>query len=141
MDDRAALTRLAAEYAAAVDARDAERLVGLFTDDAVLTVPGPEPWVLRGRDAIAEIADALRGYDRTLHFVGLPVHRVDGDTATGQVPCTAHHLSVRDGAGVDQVWFIRYHDTYSRDATGWRIVERHITLLWTEEHPAALPPG
>ena len=55
---------------------------------------------------------------------------MDGDQASGEVLCVAHHLSrppTRRGgpagsAGTDMVWFIRYRDDYRRTDAGWRFV-------------------
>ncbi|MBS1848752.1 MAG: nuclear transport factor 2 family protein [Actinobacteria bacterium] len=136
----AELARLAAEYAAAVDGRDAEAFVALFAADATLTVPGPEPWILTGRDELRAIIDGVAGFVATLHFVGQSTYRIDGDDATGEVACLAHHLSMRGAQAVDQVWVIRYHDAYRHTDEGWRFARRDIELLWTEDHPAELPP-
>jgi len=146
------LVALSAAYAAAADARDGERFAGLFVEDGSLVVPRyPDdlrPVVTRsGRQALARVPAGLAHFDRTFHLVGEAVFAVDGDRATGDVQCVAHHLLAPPaGAGpgpgatpawVDQVWFIRYRDDYVRTADGWRFARRVLHLQWVEEHAVA----
>jgi hypothetical protein len=71
-------------------------------------------------------------------------YAIDGDRASGDVQCVAHHLTslgapVEEGrAGTDSVWFIRYRDEYSRTTAGWRIERRELHLQWVEERPVAV---
>jgi len=152
-EDEASLRSLSTAYAAAADARDGEGLASLFTDDGALVVPrlpsDLRPVVARrGHDALAEVAEVLRRYDRTFHLVANHRFAVEGDTASGEVQCVAHHVSLTGPpgggsasagpAGTDTVWFIRYRDRYRRSAAGWRIERRELHLQWVEEHPVAL---
>lgn len=145
MEPEAALRTLSAEYAAAVDTLDMARLVDQFEPDGSLIVPGPRPWVLRGHVELAELAKGLEGFTRTFHLVGQGTYRIYGTAATGEVYCKAHHLSASGdtaaaGSATDSVWFIRYHDSYRSHDDVWRISERRIELLWTEDRSAVLPP-
>ncbi|HMC69221.1 MAG TPA: nuclear transport factor 2 family protein, partial [Mycobacteriales bacterium] len=56
-------------------------------------------------------------------------HRCDvqGDTATGETYCIAHHVKGTD----DFVMHIRYEDQYVRTPDGWRMKQRDLRLLWT----------
>ncbi len=147
--DEAELRDLSFAYAAAVDDRDGPRLAGLFLVDGVLVVPRfpevMEPVVTRqGAEALRAVPEGLRRFERTLHEVTATWSTVDGDRATGDVRCTAHHLSRTDGAAraaggrrreaIDSVWFIRYGDEYVRTSRGWRIARRVLHLQWVEEH-------
>jgi len=151
--DERALLALSVDYAAAADARDGEGFAALFTEDGALVVPRPpselRPVIVRsGHDALVEVAEFLGRYYRTFHLVSSPRFELDGNEATGEIPCVAHHVSAPadsgsdSPAGTDTVWFIRYHDRYRRTGSGWRIVRRELHLRWVEEHPVALlgPP-
>ncbi len=151
--DQHALWALSVAYAAAADARNGEEFAALFTEDGALVVPRPpaelRPVIIRsGHAALVEATEFLGRYYRTFHLVSSPRFEVDGDEATGDVPCVAHHVSAPadagpdSAAGTDTVWFIRYHDRYRRTGPEWRIVRRELHLQWVEEHPVALlgPP-
>ncbi|HEY5096532.1 MAG TPA: nuclear transport factor 2 family protein [Acidimicrobiales bacterium] len=153
-EDEASLRSLSTAYAAAADARDGEGLASLFVDDGALVVPSLpsdlRPVVARrGHDALVQVAEMLRRFDRTFHLVTNHRFAVEGDAASGEVQCVAHHVSLtgdRPGgdsasagpAGTDTVWFIRYRDRYRRSAAGWRFERRELHLQWVEEHPVAL---
>ncbi len=151
-EDEAGLRALSEEYAAAADHRDGERFVGLFVPDGTLVVPRyPDDLrpvkVISGDDALRSVPEALRRYERTFHQVTNSRFTIDGDVASGEVQCTAHHLSSTGGAGrfpgddgpewTDHVWFIRYGDDYVRTGRVWRFARRVLELQWVEEHPVA----
>ena len=132
-EDHAALRSLADAYARSVDRRDADAFLAVFTDDGVLETPAGSR---RGRAQLAEILDRIAVYARTFHLVGQATYDLDGDAATGEVYCMAHHWN-EDGSG--HVMYIRYHDRYRRDAGGWRISERRLLVDHTAT--ATSPPG
>jgi ketosteroid isomerase-like protein len=139
-DDVAALQALAYSYAHGADRGDRETFLSAFHPDARLIVftntDDEEPRSVRdGYEAIGAVPDLLRHYDKTFHFVGNHRYSVDGDTATGEVYCLAHHLTNdEDGDGAtDFVMLIRYLDSYRRDPGGeWRIAQREVRPDWTE---------
>ena len=140
--DRLALRDLSDRYARAVDRRDVEAIVELFTDDAALSVYEPATAeapsrVRRGRAEIAEIPRLIARYPKTFHFVGNALYEIDDDLATGEVYCVAHHLIDDPEGATDHVMLIRYIDTYLRcDDRRWRISDRRLLVDWTEEHRA-----
>ena len=166
-EDEEALRDLSLAYAAAADARDGEALVALFADGGVLMVPR-YPVDLRPQvacaapDGIRQVAEMLRRYDRTFHLVSDARYVVEGERASGEVQCVAHHVTAAAGAadaaepggaagagepvgagpagpaGTDMVWFIVYRDQYRRSGTAWRLARRELHLLWVEEHPVSL---
>jgi hypothetical protein len=167
--DHEALLALSVAYAAAADARDGEGLASLFVEDGALVVPklptDLRPVVTRaGHDALRQVAEVLRRYDRTFHLVSNARFEVAGDDASGEVQCVAHHVTAAHRqsdaagspgaappgtappgaapagtapAGTDTVWFIRYRDRYRRSGPAWRFVRRELHLQWVEEHPVA----
>ncbi|UDY34310.1 nuclear transport factor 2 family protein [Dermatobacter hominis] len=135
------LRALAADYAAAVDGRDADALRQLFTDDATLTVRDLVVGSERSRDgvdAIAGIPAVLRErYPVTFHLLGQARYRmVDADTAEGEVLCQAHHhVGTPGDDAVDRVQHVRYLDRYRGDEHGWRISARTVEVRFTTEVP------
>jgi ketosteroid isomerase-like protein len=110
----------------AFNAHDLDRVMGFFTDDAVLEMPrGPHPWGSRYEGAAA-VREALRG-----RFAGLPdvhygndVHFVDGDTGISHwtltgTPASGPRLEVR---GCDFYTF-RDGKVVKKDSF-WKIVEK-----------------
>lgn len=136
--DLADLRQLVDRYADAVDRRDGAALVGLFTEGGEVSVQADGGQV-EDRWAGARLADllqALAGYDMTFHHVGGTVFDGDGGAATGRIACLAHHYQRTASGPVDLIMAIRYHDRYRSQATGWRIAERRVAVQWTELHPA-----
>ncbi len=148
-EDGEDLRELSVAYASAADDRDGRRFAELFVADGALVVPRyPEelrPVVTRaGTEALRQVPEGLRRFDRTFHQLTNWQFSVQGDRASGEVQCTAHHLTATGHAGgspgdrgpeaVDSVWFIRYRDDYVRTPTGWRFARRVLDLQWVEEH-------
>ena len=138
--DRLDLRDLAQRYADAIDRRDVEDFVGLFTDDASMGVyeHGEKESVLeyRGAAGIAEIMGLVTIYASTFHVVANHLCKVDGSNATGTTYCLARHL-VESGAGVRDIeMLIRYDDVYRKSTDEWQFTRRDIRRQWTVESPA-----
>lgn len=135
------LHAVAVRYACGVDRRDPDLFVSAFCEGATLVVhrPGEEPDAGARRSGTGELRDVtemIKRYTATIHLVGQGLYEVDGDRASGEVYCIAHHIRRRDGEGTDYVMFIRYRDRYARRADrSWGIVERHLWCDWTETRP------
>jgi ketosteroid isomerase-like protein len=96
--DRLAIRNLVDAYAHCADRRDAQGQMALFTEDTHFVVymdaRDPEPTQdLFGREALAPVFDALNGYVATMHFNGQSTVDLDGDGATGESYCLAHHMT------------------------------------------------
>jgi hypothetical protein len=134
-----ALRDVVDRYADAVDRRDADALVALFTDEGVLRVQadgGPLENEWTGPEVVRSL-DVIAGFNRTFHHVGGCVFEAIGeDRAAGRVQCLAHHYERTGNGPVDLVMMIRYHDIYVQRAPGWQIAERRVAIEWTELHPA-----
>jgi uncharacterized protein (TIGR02246 family) len=131
--DRDALRRLVEAYATAVDRGDVEAAAACFLADGRLTVGGEAP--LEGRAAIVGALGRLERYEVTAHVLGHSNHLVDGDRATGESWCRAHHVYDHGGTRRDWVMAIRYLDRYVRAEGGWRIEDRHLVVDWLEDRP------
>ena len=141
--DRLALRELFDAYAHCADRRDAEGQKALFTDDTVFAVymdgEGSEPtYVLQGREALTPVFDDLNRYEATMHFNGQSTIALDGDRATGESYCLAHHLSVgEDGQRTMMIASIRYLDEFVKQDGDWLFAERRLMVGWTETRPSA----
>jgi uncharacterized protein (TIGR02246 family) len=136
--DRVALRDLVDSYAHHVDRREAQAGASLFTDDGRLVsrLDGAAgPIVRQGREEIAGALAFLDRYVVTTHVVGgqTVVFEGDGDRATGETVCLAHHVYERDGERRMLVMAVRYADIYAREPGGWAFAERQLTLDWRED--------
>jgi hypothetical protein len=146
--DRLEIRRLVDAYALCADRVDNEGAAALFAPDGVLRIcerGKAEPVRMRtGREEIAAAFKGLDRYEVTMHVVANHVVEIDGDTATGETYCLAHHVRpVETGGGpdgrADYVMHIRYLDRYVRLSEGWRIAERELQVEFTEDRPVAGP--
>src|ERR1700750_3454745 len=100
--DRLAIRHLVDAYAHGADRRDAEGQKALFTEDTHFVVymegAGSEPTQeLNGREALTPVFEDLNRYEATMHFNGQSTVDLDGDEATGESYCIAHHLYTEAG--------------------------------------------
>ncbi len=141
--DRVAIRELVDAYAHCADRRDANGQKALFTDDTHFVVymdgQGAEPTqVLNGRGALAPVFEALNNYEATMHFNGQSTIALDGDRATGESYCIAHHLFTEAGERRLMVAWLRYGDTFVKVDGRWLFAERNLYVDWTEtrsSHP------
>jgi len=141
--DRAAIRELVDAYAHCADRRDAEGQKSLFTEDTHFVVhmdgQGSEPTqVLDGREALTPVFEDLNRYTATMHFNGQSTIALDGDRATGESYCMAHHLSVgADGQRTLMIAAIRYDDVFVKRQGAWLFAERRLMVDWIETRPLA----
>jgi ketosteroid isomerase-like protein len=140
--DRLAIRELFDAYAHCADRRDAAGQMALFTEDThflvYMDVTATDPTQeLHGRDALAPVFDNLNTYVATTHFNGQSTVVLDGDRATGESYCIAHHLSVdQDGNRTLMIAAIRYLDTFVKQDGGWFFAERRLMVDWTDTRPS-----
>ena len=145
VEDERALRALASGYATSVDRRDVDGFVSVFAPDGVLRVHDPgvydEPRsVLTGSEQLARVIERISVYDATFHFIGQSTYAADGDGATGEVYCTARHLTRTRHGATDFTMLIRYRDRYGRVDGSWRIADRAVLVDWTALQ-TAVPPA
>ncbi|GAA4557114.1 nuclear transport factor 2 family protein [Planotetraspora kaengkrachanensis] len=140
--DRLAIRELVDAYAHLADRRDAQGQAALFTEDARVAVYDGEPdttepaQALNGRNELAAAFGSLRSYDKTTHFNGQSTVTVDGDRATGETYCLAHHLWTQEGQRTLMVMSIRYHDLFARQSGRWLFAERRLIIDWVDRRPS-----
>ena len=145
MTDRVAIRELVDAYAHCADRRDAEGQKALFTHDTHFVVymegQGSEPTqVLDGREALTPVFDDLNRYQATMHFNGQSTVVLDGDRATGESYCIAHHLFTDGGERKLMVAWLRYGDTFVKVDGAWLFAERNLYVDWTETRLSHLTP-
>jgi hypothetical protein len=138
--DRLAIRELIDAYAHCADRRDAAGQMALFTRDTRFVVfmdsKNPTPsYELRGREALAPVFDQLNQYAATTHFNGQSTVVLDGERASGETYCLAHHVSVADGKRSLMVASIRYLDRFVKEAGAWLFAERTLLVDWIETRP------
>jgi hypothetical protein len=111
LGDRLAIRELVDAYAHCADRRDAQGQKSLFTEDTHFVV------YMEGQ--------------------GSSTITLDGDHATGESYCIAHHLFTEDGERKLMVAWLRYVDTFVRAGDAWLFAERNLFVDWTETRPSA----
>ena len=135
-DDRMALRNLVEAYGFAVDRRDSGAFVALFGEDATVTVHDPSGAITgtyTGQSELRGVPQRLHRYDRTMHLVHNQEVRFDESRASGEVYCTAHHVTGSGPNAADRILTIRYVDRYTRDDDRWRFQSREVRVQWIEE--------
>jgi ketosteroid isomerase-like protein len=139
--DRLAIRELFDAYAHCADRRDSDGQKALFTEDTRFAVfmdgPGTEvSQELRGREALTPVFEDLNRYEATQHFNGQSTIVLDGDRATGESYCIAHHLYTEEGTRMLMVAWLRYLDTFVKFDGAWLFAERELVVDWTETRPS-----
>ncbi|WP_210490893.1 nuclear transport factor 2 family protein [Microvirga antarctica] len=131
MLDEFAICKLSHRYAQALDRNDQVAWAALFTADAVIESGNSKP---RGYSEIMRIpVDQLKRYKKTLHSVTTQVITLSGDTALGEVYCTAYHIyedfhqNGRFPFDLSHNFLIRYEDAYRRVDGQWMFTRRRIS--------------
>lgn len=123
--DERAIRNLIERYADAVNRRDAADWAALWTADGVWEVFGG---VIAGRDAVlAAWTGAMQGFSFVFHVAHSAVIEPEGDAARGRWTVSEQLV---DAKGRAALLLALYHDTYRREAGGWRIARRRLEPLY-----------
>ena len=90
---------------------------------------------LTRRANLRPVFEDLQQYEATTHFNGQSTVRLNGDAATGESYCLAHHVQAHDGRRSLMVASIRYLDTFTKQAGRWLFAERRLMVDWIETRP------
>jgi hypothetical protein len=139
--DRVAIRELVDAYARCADRRDANGQKSLFAEDMHFVVymdgQGSEPTqALDGREALTPVFDDLNRYQATMHFNGQSTISLDGDHASGESYCIAHHLFTDGGERRLMVAWLRYDDKFVKLDGAWFFGERKLYVDWMETRPS-----
>ncbi|MGH3674448.1 MAG: nuclear transport factor 2 family protein [Mycobacterium sp.] len=124
ISDRLELQQLLIGYSEAIDRRQFDELDAIFTPDAYIDYratggidgryPQIKPW----------LAEVLPKYFSSYaHMLGLPVIRLDGDSATARTFCFNPMVLKGDKPSTMQIG-LWYDDEFVRTADGWRMSRR-----------------
>jgi hypothetical protein len=144
--DRLAIRGLVDAWAHYADRRKPQQQAELFVPDGTVTVYQGDPaatqpvQTLRGRAELAEAFKVLNNYDVTTHFNGQSTITLDGDRATGETYCLAHHLWSENGQRTLLVISIRYLDAFVRHHGQWLFAERQLITDWSDKRPSTELP-
>src|SRR5579859_7335322 len=135
--DRLAIRELVDAYSHCADRRDAKGQMALFTKDTHFVVymdaksstPSME---LNRREDLAPVFGDLNKYEATTHFNGQNTVVLDGDRATGELYCIAHHVSSSGGKRTIFIASLRYYDTFVKADGTWLFAERKLLVDWTD---------
>ena len=126
-------------YAHCADRRDANGQMSLFTKDTHFVVfmdgKSDKPSIeLNRREDLAPVFDELNKYEVTTHFMGQSTVVLDGEHATGEIYCIAHHVSSVEGERTLFIASLRYHDVFVKIDGKWLFAERKLIVDWTDTH-------
>jgi hypothetical protein len=97
----------------------------------------PEPtYVLHGREALHPVFADLNQYQATTHFNGQSTIRFDGDRATGESYCIAHHLTVKGEKRTLMLASIRYLDQFVPPPQPFDPLDRRVASLLATTIPS-----
>lgn len=138
--DRLAIRELVDAYAHCADRRDAKGQMSLFTEnthfvvfmDAKSEKPSME---LNRREDLATVFDELNKYEVTTHFMGQSTVILNGDRATGETYCIAHHVLASEGKRTLFIASLRYYDVFTKVEGKWLFAERKLIVDWTDTRP------
>ena len=137
--DRLAIRELIEAYAHCADRRDVKGQMALFTTDTHFVVymnaNDPKPAQdLRGREALAPVFADLNKYDATTHFIGQStITMLEGNRATGEAYCLAHHVTVDGAKRRLMVASLRYLDSFVKLDGTWLFAERLLYVDWLDD--------
>jgi hypothetical protein len=141
--DERALSRLVLRYAQAVDRSDIDAIVALMTSGATISThrgdSDSDPVSsMTGHAEIRTAMARLERYVTTFHLVGNQLFEIDGDDATGETYCTAHHVQQRDDVLHDMTMYIRYRDRFVRAEHGWLFAQRRLCVDFSTDRETGL---
>jgi hypothetical protein len=84
-----------------------------------------------GTEFAAWVCEVLPHFEATMHFIGPPAIRVEGEIAHCDTYCVAHHVA----KDTDMVLGLRYVDRFERRNGTWLIAKRVCAFDWTYTLP------
>jgi len=122
-------------FARYVDTRDYDKLIALFTPDAVLDRRGE---LVAGRDAIRAMMDARPADLRTRHIcTNIEITPIGKKSAEGLTVFTLYRGKEKNAAEpadlTGPAFVGEYKDRFEKTTEGWRIARREVRLIFQRE--------
>jgi len=140
MSDRLEIQDLLAVYCEAIDGRDWDALDDIFTANAIIDYT--EAGGAKGNltETKAYLAKALKPFSGMQHMLGLPVIKIEGDTAKART--TTFNPMVIEQDGKPHIFFVGlwYCDELIRTEQGWRIASRREEVSYFHNLPENFAP-
>jgi len=142
MDDRLQLRALVEKYALSADRRDGKLLASLFVESGKLLFwaqgksDGAPTATRSGPLELAQLAEGLTKYQKTMHLLGQQVIDFTGDaSATSETYCVGYHFYGAPSS--PQCWMVnvRYLDSFTGVDDRWLIEQREVSLEWSQGTP------
>jgi hypothetical protein len=135
MDDHDSIRNAVADLAALVDRREWGALERVFAPSVITdytSLFGGDPGTSASADLVASWAEFLPRFSSTIHLVGTPSIRIDGDRATAFAPVVAWHFR---GDALNQAtvpWVVGGHYDIGlvRQGGEWRIDRLELDAVW-----------
>ena len=140
MSDRLEIQDLLVAYCEAIDGNDYDALDDVFTADAYIdyTEAGGAKGTLS--EIKTYLSKALSPFSKTQHMIGLPLIKIEGDTATART--SLYNPMVLNHNGAPHTFFVGmwYCDKLVRTGQGWRISERREEACYFHNLPDGFTP-
>lgn len=141
ISDRLEIQDLLVRYCYAVDSRNFDDFVNVFTEDAVIDYSVFGGSVGNVSDTIAFLKEAMPMFASFQHMISTSQVTVTGDTATAKTIC--HNPMVME-TGEETVVFtcgLWYIDDLVRTPKGWRIAKRVEEKSYMKDMPGVPTSG
>ncbi len=124
ISDRLEIQQLITDYCTAVDTREFEKLLDIFTPDAVIDYSAVGGTVGTPAEVVPWLRENLAIFSDYFHLVGNHSIRVDGDTAASTSTCFNPMVFASTTPQAMMIVGVWYHDTFVRTEDGWRMSGR-----------------
>ena len=132
--DHHELCTIIAKAAQALDRRRFDDWLDLCTSDVTMVFPvdPANPFISAGKEAFRRQMEVLHQFAFTTHSVGATLSTIEGDRARTETPCIANHFMGRGSARTNLRMGVRYHDSFVRIQSAWRMSRRELAIDWSE---------
>ncbi len=127
MSDRFEIQDLIARYSQLLDLKAWDELDACFTEDCVLDYTATGAIKGSWPEHKSYDIEMLTPFKGTQHHMGLPIIKIDGDTATSRTICFNPMVLNEKKVFYVGLW---YNDQLVRTADGWRFRERIEELAY-----------
>ena len=138
LESRAAIRDLVSDYCHGFDKRDYNRFLSIWSEDCIWDI-GPPFGRFKGHTGIHEaIYDVLwPAWDETHHLTtNLRIEFQDENNATSL--CDVDCMGKLSGESICTVVGASYSDTLTREANGWKILQRNVQIHYFNPIPGAV---